>query len=171
MIIILDLDNCIANDEWRIPKIQWQFPDAMRRYHSYHSLSCLDEVGNQDLIEESKKHEIFIFTARPNLYRPQTEEWLKRKGIEYKDLFMRENYDPRNSVILKRDMLHQLVAYHNKEYEDILCAYDDRIDIVDMYKKEGIKAQIRSIHNVCAITQQMSMLDDRDAYFNIQELK
>ena len=39
--IILDLDNCIADDQWRISRINWQHKDPMRRYHDYHSLRMM----------------------------------------------------------------------------------------------------------------------------------
>lgn len=36
---------------------------------------------------------------------------------------------------------------------EIVAAYDDRNDVIAMYKKYHINAHLRSIHDVCAYTQ------------------
>jgi hypothetical protein len=100
--IILDLDNCIANDAWRIPKINWQKENPLDRYHDYHSLSGFDELGNGDILTRHELAEIVIFTARPVLYRAVTEEWLRRNGVNYEYLVMRNNNDHCHSLELKR---------------------------------------------------------------------
>ena len=70
-VIILDLDNCIADDSWRIPKINWAAEDPLNRYHDYHSLSGFDTAHNHDLYINTRC-DIVIFTARPIMYRALT---------------------------------------------------------------------------------------------------
>lgn len=148
--IILDLDNCIADDEWRIPRINWQHEDPFRRYHDYHSLSPFDEVGNADLLKT--EHGIAIFTARPEHYRALTEEWLRHNDITFKHLLMRNNDDHRHSLQLKREQLDHLRRFHGVPFCSIIAAYDDRPDVVAMYRAAGIKAEVRAIHDNCAYT-------------------
>lgn len=148
--IILDIDGCIADDEWRIPRINWQHENPFRRYHEYHMLSAFDEVGNTDLIET--EHDIIIFTARPTHYRAMTEEWFRRKGVNVKHLLMRNDDDHCHSKELKSKQLQWLDEY-GVSLHDIVCAYDDRPDVVKMYNEFGIPAVVRAIHNVCAYTQ------------------
>lgn len=150
-IIILDLDNTIADDSWRIPKINWQHSDPMRRYHDYHSLSAFDQPGNRDLFE-NQPHDIVVFTARPVAYHAVTEEWLYRNKIPARALLMRNNEDHRKSVELKHEQLNWLVQHYNFSLQDIAGAYDDRPDVVEMFVKLGIKAECRPIHNICAYT-------------------
>ncbi len=149
--IILDLDNCIANDEHRIPRINWQHADPFRRYHDYHLLSAFDEVGNRDLLEGTS--DIVIFTARPAHYRAMTVEWLRRNDIDVKHLLMRNDDDHCHSKELKLNQLSWLLNEYGILLADIVCAYDDRADVIKMYTDFGIPAEVRAIHNTCAYTQ------------------
>ena len=149
--IILDLDNTIANDGWRIKKINWKQNDPFLRYHDYHSLSAFDAVGNADLFKN--KHEIIVLTARPVFYRSITEEWLRRVGVDVMFLLMRNNGDHTHSRELKREQLHSLFTHYGVKKTDIFCAYDDREDVVQMYREEGIVSQRRWIHEVCSYTK------------------
>jgi hypothetical protein len=147
---ILDLDNCIADDGWRIPRIQWQHKDLDRRYHEYHQLAAFDLLGNGRLL--ATPHDIAVFTARPVAYRAMTEEWLKRNCIRPKVLMMRNNGEHKPSVILKAQHLDWLINFNGYRLEDILDAYDDRPDVVEMYRTAGINAHVAAIHDVCAMT-------------------
>lgn len=149
--IILDLDNCIADDAWRIPRINWQKADPMERYHDYHSLSAWDRLSNSRVAHDPRT-EFVIFTARPVLYRAITEEWLLRWGVVHKHLIMRNNNDHTPSVELKRKMLSWLPDHYHITFDQIIAAYDDRPDVVAMYRAEGINAVTMAIHEVCAYT-------------------
>jgi hypothetical protein len=149
--VILDLDNCIADDGWRIPRIRWDRKDPMERYHEYHSLAGFDTVANTDLFEFGDPA-VIILTARPVLYRSITEEWLRRNRISYHHLIMRNNHDHRSSLDLKRHMLHWLPDMYGVPWKSIVAAYDDRDDIVEMYRKHHIDAHVRFAHRECAYT-------------------
>lgn len=146
--IILDLDNTVANDSWRIPRIQWQHKDVNRRYHDYHLLAGFDECRNQELFEG--RTEIAIFTARPVMYRAITEEWLKRNGVFWSHLLMRNDSDHSHSVDLKERQLDWLLSHYKVKFSDITHAYDDREEVIAMYRRRGIPATMRRIHNVSA---------------------
>lgn len=149
--IILDIDNTIANDGWRIPRIQWQHDDPMRRYHEYHSLSAFDQAGNHDLFVG--RSDVIILTARPVHYRSITEEWLRRNGVNYEILIMRNDDDHSHSKDLKRKQVGWLRSLYEVPLDSITCAYDDRLDVVEMYRSIGIHALVRGIHDVCAYTK------------------
>lgn len=149
--VILDLDNCIADDSWRIPRINWQKTNPMERYHDYHSLSAWDRLSNARIAHDPAFSYI-IFTARPVLYRAITEEWLQRWGVFYEHLIMRNNDDHTPSVDLKKKMLNWLHDHYGIQRSDIAHAYDDRPDVVGMYIYEGLQASVLSIHDVCAYT-------------------
>lgn len=150
-VIILDLDNTIADDAWRIRKINWQKTNPQERYHDYHLLSAFDEAGNTDLFRNCE-HRIVVLTARPVAYHALTTEWLMRKGVAVEHLIMRNNGDHRHSRDLKRMQLQWLPQLYGIGLDEIQCAYDDREDVVQMYREHGVTAQVRSIHNVCAYT-------------------
>lgn len=149
--VIIDLDNCIADDAWRIPHIHWQKSNPMERYHDYHSLSAYDQAGNSFLYDNAQG-EVIVFTARPVLYAPITHEWLRRNGVNAKHVIMRNNNDHRSSLELKRHMLHWLPELYGVTWSEISAAYDDRPDIVEMYRKHGIWAHECRIHDACAYT-------------------
>ena len=65
---------------------------------------------------------------------------------------MRDNDDHRDSLELKRAMLLGLPEFYGIALEAIAAAYDDRQDIVDMYRSYKITAHRLEIHNVCAYT-------------------
>lgn len=151
-VIILDLDNCIADDSWRIPKINWAAEDPLNRYHDYHSLSGFDTAHNHDLYINTRC-DIVIFTARPIMYRALTEEWLRRHGVGYQLLMMRDMDDHTPSLDLKRKQLMALFNNTDIRSGDIVGAFDDRPDVVAMYATFGIPSQVKFVHDVCAYTK------------------
>jgi hypothetical protein len=152
--VIVDLDNCISDDSWRIPHINWQKSNPLERYHDYHSLAAFDRIGNEDIIFSARAgvDQVVIFTARPVMYRAATEEWLRRNNVPFKYLIMRNNNDHRPSLELKRSMLHWLPELYDVPWHSIVGAYDDRPDVVEMYRKHHMPGYLRSIHDVCAYT-------------------
>lgn len=149
--IIVDLDNCISDDAWRIPKIDWSKKNPLERYHEYHSLSAFDALVNEDIVTRPGQRAI-VFTARPVLYRAITEEWLRRHDVPFDHLVMRNNDDHRHSMEIKRQMLHWLPEHYGVSWKRIAAAYDDRQDVVDMFRRYDIDAYVRAAHDVCAYT-------------------
>jgi hypothetical protein len=147
--ILVDLDNCLADDEWRIPYILWAKTNPFERYHQYHMLGAFDKAKNKEIL---KGQDVIVMTARPVHYAAATVEWLRRHHIEYRHLMMRNDRDHRPSHIVKQTMLQALLQ--NKEYEvelmAIKMAYDDHLGIVEMYRSNGLKATQLKIHNVSA---------------------
>jgi hypothetical protein len=147
--IILDIDNCIADDGWRIKTIDWRDTDPFRRYHTYHQLSPWDAVGNRDLFEVVRKR-IVVLTSRPVHYRAMTEEWLDRAEVPVKHLLMRNDVDFRPSLAVKASQLGWLWADYGIHLAQIDCAYDDREEILAMYRAHGLRTELRALHNICA---------------------
>jgi hypothetical protein len=149
--VLLDLDNCIADDAWRIPRINWSRADQFGRYHDYHSLSPWDTLHNPAILERHRGDKIIIMTTRPVWYRIMTEHWLHLKGIQPAHILMRNNDDVRTSVQVKRLQVCWLSEYRIT-LGQIVAAYDDRPEICAMYRSFGIEAHVRGIHDVCAYT-------------------
>ena len=150
---IFDLDNTISDDGWRINEIDWSKDHPFERYHRYHLLAGFDAFGNQDLVRNLPEGtEIVVFTARPEFYAPITQEWLERNKIDCAALLMRPTDDHAHSVELKQRQLRKFFELMDAEPSDVLCAYDDRQDVVQMYRDHNIKGYHTCIHNVCAYT-------------------
>lgn len=145
--VLLDIDNCISDDGWRISFIDWRAPDLNRRYHEYLLRAPWDVLANADLVRHDRP--IIFFTSRPLNYRGLTVEWLSRQRIQWQHLLMRNDNDQRSSLSVKRWQLEQLVHY-DVDITTIHHAYDDRPEIVEMYRTYGISASVRAIHSACA---------------------
>lgn len=148
---LIDMDNCISDDGWRIPKIDWTQTDKQKRYHEYHMLAKYDQP-NIGWIDWTRHDGYVILTARPVLYRELTVEWLQRHmPFQPAAILMRNNNDGRASPDIKRDQLGWLLC---EVYEfgraDIGHAYDDHPGVVAMYTENGIPATVQAIHNVDA---------------------
>lgn len=151
--VIFDLDNCISNDAWRIQTVDWYCTNLERRYARYHALGAFDQSDNTHIVRkhQEQRHKIVVMTARPASVRHQTEFWLERLGINPVLLLMRGNNDHTPSVFLKQGMVRTLPE-HRIYAQDIVAAYDDRTDIVQMFNANGLPGSVLCIHSVCAMT-------------------
>jgi hypothetical protein len=147
--ILVDMDNCISDDEWRIPFIVWAAENPFARYHNYHMMAAFDRCRNKEIL---KGKDVIIMTARPQHYAASTIEWLRRNHIQARHIMMRNDRDHRPAHIVKQTMLHALLQ--NKEYEvDIMrieMAYDDHMGIIEMYRANGVPATQLKIHDTSA---------------------
>jgi hypothetical protein len=133
---IIDLDNCVSNDQWRLNKIQLHHPKPNDRYWEYHEHCHLDPHGNRHVISQLRySYRLLVFTSRPEIVRDKTERWLDENDIPYDLLFMRPDDNHMSSVDMKRLMLSWVPeGQYNIEH-----AIDDRHDILDMYRSQGIR--------------------------------
>lgn len=145
-IVIFDCDNVIADDGWRIPMIK-RTDNVWNRYHNYHLASAYDNVGNRHLLHGAAHRSIYIFTAMPEHYRHLRELWFNHRRIPYTKLVMRPDNDHRPSVELKRSMLLDLFD-RGFSPAHIAAAYDDRPDVVAMYRKYDVNASVVRIHSL-----------------------
>lgn len=133
---IFDLDNCISADAWRTHHINYALP-AEDRWDKYHSLCDLDPPANKTLVKCAAGP--VFFTARPEWVREKTVAWISNHfGINDPLVFMRAESDHRSSPELKLSMLHELLTNH--DCDEIVVAYDDRQDVIDMYRHNDVTA-------------------------------
>jgi hypothetical protein len=76
-----------------------------------------------------------LVTARSILDHTATVEWLARHKIQYDHLFMRAANDSRADRVVKYDILCNM---RNKFQIEPWIALDDRDNVVDMWRAEGI---------------------------------
>lgn len=154
---ICDIDNCLADDGWRIPKINWQ-KHGDERYEDYHLLSGFDRAAhsaNGSVLPLWSGDRNVFMTARPAMYRALTEHWLLTvarvpPGFA---LLMRPNGHRGSSPQVKEMQLGWLFSDNNLygvAKEEIVMAYDDHQGVVDMYRSHGIPAVRHFIHTVDA---------------------
>lgn len=148
--IIFDCDNVLSDDQWRIRTIDFSLP-IETRYEQYHLLSKFDDLRNSDLLFGAKGMPLVMFTAMEEKFRPIRENWIAQHieplGFRFESVMMRANGDYRPTVQVKEEMLHKLQRIFPRS---VLAAYDDRQDIIDMYRRNGIGA-----HKVCIRNQEV----------------
>lgn len=151
--VIFDLDNCLADDRARIQLINWAETHPEKRYAAYHADVGNDPVGNYEAFTTATLlcQPIFI-TARPHTVgkvnvREATLGWIRDQlGFVDPILLMRNVGDHRPSVQLKQNQLASLGEW-DVRLEDVVAAYDDRHDVVEMYRGHGIHSIVLAIHS------------------------
>lgn len=158
LVTIFDIDNCLSDDEHRIPLIRWDLPIDAGRYDKYHASAMQDTARPLGEVQALCVGEAVFFTARPNKYRDITLNWLRGMYGEHIDIkpaniYMRADNDHRPSTLLKRDMLASLLNPNHAPGEIkivVEMAYDDRADVVAMYRENGVEARVLALHNTSA---------------------
>ena len=146
MYIILSLDNTISDDSWRVPMIDFEKEDLMGRHNDYHLLSGFDVAGNEWLWQ-SNDYKIVVLTSRHEFYSAITLQWLKNIDVHPACLIMRENEDYSSGPELKHKQLNAFYKRMEAGPEDIVGAYDDCREVVEMYCSQGISGHVIAIHN------------------------
>jgi len=133
--VIFDLDGTLADIEHRRHFVSnnennWsEFNDRMG-----------EDVINKPIVDlyhtlwDSKKYDIIIVSGRSEAFRTVSEQWLVWNHIPFDRLIMRQATDYRKDALVKQDILNTLKA----EGKDILFAVDDRQQVVDMWRRNGI---------------------------------
>lgn len=135
--VIFDLDGCLADDRRRKPLFDPLRPESWDAYHA----DCEnDPLINGHLISQTAEFEPIIFTSRPESVFAETYRWLRDVAkLNTKRIFMRSRGCLKGSPELKRGYLESLLK-EGVAVSDIVCAYDDREDVLAMYGAYGIPA-------------------------------
>jgi len=134
--ILIDIDGCISDDRWRLPLIDHTAQDP---WHDYHVAAEHDEPANLHVITEPA----IALTAMPARYAEIRRRWLRQHAPAVVRVVMRPDGDHSSSPILKRNMLRFVRGQFPSER--IRAAYDDRADVVSMYRRAGINAEVLAV--------------------------
>ncbi|EJG0973058.1 hypothetical protein ACWOYF_001415 [Vibrio parahaemolyticus] len=136
--VIVDLDGTLALNKHRshfVNKSDGKKPDWISYFEA-----CDKDLPHVPVIEsvnalKKQGYRIHIFSARGDIVRDKTVEWLALYGVMYDKLTMREmdTYTP--DEILKR---FWLLDFYPNYKEDILCVFDDRDKVVKMWRELGL---------------------------------
>lgn len=137
MIVIFDLDGTIALIDHRRHYVQGKGSKATKEDWRNFYAACVDDEPNTPVVVILRVlfmagHDVIIFSGRSDEVRPQTEEWLNKHRIPFHSLMMRKEGDYTPDEELKRSWL-PLVSK-----EQILCVFDDRQKVVNMWRAAGL---------------------------------
>lgn len=101
------------------------------------------KVGEDDLCEAvspvsialfQSDYEVIIVSGRDSVCRFETEKWLAEMGIEYDELYMRDENDYRPDWQVKQEIWKKILETNN-----ILAIFDDRLQVCRHAKALGLK--------------------------------
>ena len=84
---------------------------------------------------EQQGYKIIFVTGRSDDCIQVTREWLGIHCPPYFALYMRQTGDYRKDAIVKQEIYETYI----KDQFDILCVFDDRQQVVDMWREIGLK--------------------------------
>ena len=133
--VIFDLDGTLADITHRLPLIKHgesDWPTFFQACVADKPIKPTIEICNRLAIAGFR---IIISSGRSAVVRTQTEEWLMRHGVNYRQLIMRpeEDYTPDDK--LKQLWLDTGVF---GPVENIMCVFEDRKRVVDMWRSNGL---------------------------------
>ena len=134
MFCIVDIDGTLALRDGRDP---------------YDYESAWQDVPNDRVIRvvkllSSAGCTIVYFTGREERSsrgtstRCVTQNWLNEHVGVPGTLYMRSERDNRKDSVVKAEMLHQLLGEMQSDKSSVLCVIDDRQQVVDMWRSEGL---------------------------------
>jgi len=77
---------------------------------------------------------VILVSGRMDTYRLQTEAWLKKHGVAYSSLHMRQEGDTRKDAIIKQEIYEREI----KGKYNVLFVLDDRQQVVDGWRSLGL---------------------------------
>lgn len=131
--LIVDLDGTLADIRVRLRHLQGKKND----WGSFNKSIETDKIHDwcREIIKRfSHDHKIIIVSGRVDDLKQQTIEWLDKYEIPYDYIFMRKGNDFRKDNIIKREIFEKNI----KNKFDILFVLDDRQQVVDMWRSEGL---------------------------------
>jgi len=133
--VLFDIDGTLADIEHRRHFVS----DGKRDWRRFFE-AMGDDTPNLPIVElyhvlrGRPDFECIILTGRPETYRDLTERWFVWNEIPFERIIMRAAKDDRRDDVVKQEMLDTLRA----EGKDILFAVDDRQQVVDMWRRNGV---------------------------------
>ncbi len=134
-IVLVDMDGTLADVRHRLHHIRQtgRKKDWKRFFAEMDADTPITDVVKW-VRGLSPEHRIMIVTGRPEKFRPNTIDWLKRFDITWNDIFMRRNGDHRPDYVVKKEILESL----GEARERIVLVIDDRPSVCDMWRTEGL---------------------------------
>ncbi|MBB1319593.1 hypothetical protein H5123_18390 [Shewanella sp. SR43-4] len=136
--VIVDLDGTLALNKHRFHYIDKGIvnkPDWISYFEA-----CDKDKPHMPVIESLKAlvasgYNIHIFSARGDIVREKTIQWLGRYKIPYHQLTMREMDSFTPDEELKKSWL---LSHYPNYKEEVLCVFDDRDKVVKMWRSLGL---------------------------------
>ncbi|WP_417610564.1 hypothetical protein [Parasphingorhabdus sp.] len=133
--VLFDIDGTLADIEHRRKLVQREKPD----WKSFNAQMGEDRpnwpiVSLYRSLWSTSEYDLILVTGRNEAYRKVTEQWLTWNAIPFGDMYMRGDNDFRSDHVIKEEILSHLLSRGKR----ILFVVDDRQQVVDMWRRNGI---------------------------------
>ena len=132
---VFDLDGTLADCTHRLKYIQQETKD----WDKFHS-TCTEDMPIEYTIDTlnhlAQSEDITILTGRNDVVRAETIAWLEKHDVHYTWLKMRKGNDRRQDHVIKRAWLENFRLANPDG--DIIGVFEDRQQVVDMWREEGL---------------------------------
>jgi len=139
MIYVFDIDGTLADISHRLHFIQ-QEPKDWRGFFA----ACTEDLPISDIIDvlralHAKGHTIVLISGRSDEVRGVTEAWFNNYCIPYNRILMRKHGDHREDSMVKAELLDAMVKQFRTSFAFIGGVFEDRKQVVDMYRAKGLR--------------------------------
>ena len=139
--IVTDIDGTIANLDHRLHFIK-PIDGSKKNFRKFLD-ACDKDLPKEDVIDMvintyigyGEHGNLIACSGRGDECREKTQLWLDEHLPLVSELFMRERGDYREDYIIKENLLDfEILTRYHKVY----CVFDDRNQVVDMWRRRGI---------------------------------
>lgn len=112
---------------------------AMRERSPFEWPKVANDDPRPQVIETARAHakagyKIIVMSGRDAVCRKETTEWLEFYDIPFSELHMRAEGDMRKDNIVKQELFDE----HIRDKYNVIAVYDDRDQVVDMWRAMGV---------------------------------
>jgi hydroxymethylpyrimidine pyrophosphatase-like HAD family hydrolase len=124
-LVLVDIDGTVAHRTNREPfeydKVLEDRPD----HQTIETINALWRAG----------YKIIFISARDDSCFDDSYEWLRLNCPPFIKLYMRKTGDFRKDAVVKEEIYRK----HIEPFYDVFCVFDDRNQVVDMWRSLGLK--------------------------------
>lgn len=146
MIYIFDLDGTVADLSHRLRFIKQAPKDWAAFYAACSDDEVIEEVAYFARLLHDCGHKVFFVTGRSDVCEERTQDWLRNNFIPFTSVYMRAEGDHRPDTIVKAELVDDLMTDW-REYGKPAGIFEDRQQVVDMYRAKGLRVFQVSVGN------------------------
>lgn len=124
-IILVDIDGTVAHRTNRDPFEYDKVLDDRPDNETIEVVNALWRAG----------YKIIFISARDDSCFDDSYEWLRLHCPPFIKLYMRKTGDLRKDAVIKEEIYRE----HIEPFYDVFCVFDDRNQVVDMWREIGLK--------------------------------
>lgn len=137
MIYLVDIDGTLADLSHRLHFIQQKPADWDGFFAACPGDRPIVEVIDTVRRLAASGARIILVTGRSDAVEEPTMDWLREHGVPWLSIYMRKAGDHREDSIIKAELLANI--QEDWDSEEILGVFEDRKQVVDMYRSKGLR--------------------------------